>query len=324
MLTSLSLYLRWWKTWKTLPVRQWVKAARFYRVGQFKEAERLYIDGLEKYQRHPARFSARLDLAFCLFKNKKYDEARDQLERVIISEPRIKESYVRLARLQLWIGHTVEATWTARRALQLLQPDGDLVGLFLFAALENHSTQQLVTEGLELYKELSQDEQLNPMLQLALAKREITNNRIIRPWKPIHPLLTGELQSVEAMTYHGELLLKEKDIEQARHQLQRALSYRPDSPQILSLLAKIYLIEGEHFNSSFALQLSQNACQNSGWKNPRALHVLANCYAAQGDKMSALLIASKAKDVGSRLLGTYVEGGSLERLISDLSIGTLA
>lgn len=324
MLNSLTLYLRWWKTWKTLPVRQWVKAAKFYRVGQFKEAETFYLEGLERFDKHPARFSARLDLAFCLFKNKKYDEARDQLERVIIAEPRIKESYLRLARLQLWLGHTVEATWTARRALQILQPDGELLGLFLYAALENHSTQQFITEGLEIYKELPQEDQFNPLLQLALAKREITTNRTIRPWRPIHPMLSGELQSVEAMTYHGELLFKEGDIDQARHQLQRALSYRPDSPQILSLLAKIYLTEGEHHNVSFALQLAQNACQNSGWKNPKALHVLANCYAEQGDKMSALLIASKAKDVSSRLLGTYIEGGSLERLIADLSTGTLA
>lgn len=323
MIQVVSLYVRWWKTWKTFPVKPWVKAASYYRSGHFKEAENFYIEGLRKYVKHPARFSARLDLAFCFFKNRKYDEAREQLERVIVEEPRIKEAYVRLARLQMWLGHSVEAAWTLRRALQILQADGELVGLFILSALENYSTQQFVTEGLSHYRKLPLIEQSHPLLQLAIAKKDIIDDKVQRPWKPIHNLLTGELQTVEAMIYHAELLFKSEDLVQARHQLQRALSYRPDNPQVLYLLAKIYLAEGEIYNPSFALQLAQNSCQNSGWKNPKGLHVLADCYSHLGDKMSALLIASRAKDVSTSLLGSYSDGNKLEKMISELSSGSI-
>jgi hypothetical protein len=54
------------------------------------------------------------------------------------------------------------------------------------------------------------------------------------------------------------------------------------------------------------------------------MHTLAEAYALSGDKMSALLIATKAKDTGGRLLGSYRDAKHLDKLIQRLSVGTQA
>jgi len=54
------------------------------------------------------------------------------------------------------------------------------------------------------------------------------------------------------------------------------------------------------------------------------MHTLAQAYVATGDKVSALLIASKARDTGRRLLGSFPDSGQLDRLIERLSTGTQA
>src|SRR5690349_4984533 len=117
MLDCFNLYCKWWKTWKTLPVMSWLKAARHYRSGQFANAEVLYKQGLMKHPDHPAQISARLDLAYCLFKNRKLVEAEEQLRYVTTNSPKLREGHMRLARLQLWMGQTLDAAWTMRRAM---------------------------------------------------------------------------------------------------------------------------------------------------------------------------------------------------------------
>jgi tetratricopeptide (TPR) repeat protein len=324
MRSLFSLYIRWWKTWRALPVFAWVRAADAYRAGRFQDAERFYKQGIEKAVQHPARFSARLDLAFCLFKNGKFDQAKEHLHHVITFHQKNREAYVRLGRLQLWQGHSVEATWTFRRALQRVAPDGELVGLFLLSALDSPTSVHFVREAIEMIHSLPGEERTHPLVELALVKRAVLDGRKAEVWKTLIRLVSTEAQSTECLVYHAELLIQEANEVHARRQLQRALSVRPDCPQVLSLLARTYLMSGEGYNPSFSLQLSLAACQNSGWKNPRALHVLADAYLHLGDKMSAFLIASKAKDVNASLLGSYREENQLEALIDSLSSGTLS
>jgi predicted Zn-dependent protease len=129
---------------------------------------------------------------------------------------------------------------------------------------------------------------------------------------------------VVALTAFAEVLVKEGQSDLARQQLKRAMLMAPDCPRVLSLLAQTYLCSGENYNSEYAIQLATSACQNSQWLSPREMHVLAEAHYHSGDKMSALLIASRAKQAGSKLLGAYRDNKSLERLIQDLSSGTLA
>ena len=67
------------KIWGPLPVVTWVRAAAYYRAGKFSRARDYYLKGLEKYSTHPARYCARIDLAYCLFKLGDLQEAKDHL-----------------------------------------------------------------------------------------------------------------------------------------------------------------------------------------------------------------------------------------------------
>ncbi len=49
------------------------------------------------------------------------------------------------------------------------------------------------------------------------------------------------------------------------------------------------------------------------------MHVLAKAYTALEDKMAALILASKAQQAGSRLMGVYRDNEKLEELIRNLS-----
>ncbi|NDC38365.1 MAG: hypothetical protein EBZ48_09980, partial [Proteobacteria bacterium] len=121
-----------------------------------------------------------------------------------------------------------------------------------------------------------------------------------------------------------KLLLTEGEVMPARRLLRRALVKLPENPQILSLLAQSYLQSGALYNAEYARQLATEACQRSEWSSPRELHILAEAFYHIGDKASALIIASKAKEEGSRLLGSYRDVKSLDQLIDNLSTGTLA
>jgi hypothetical protein len=54
------------------------------------------------------------------------------------------------------------------------------------------------------------------------------------------------------------------------------------------------------------------------------MHLLAEAYYHSGDKISALVVASKAKQAGTRLMGTYRDVRMLDELIESLSAGTQA
>lgn len=322
MFEGIRTHVRWWRTWGTLPVGPWVKAASHYRSGEFSGAEKHYLDGISRFPNHPARFSARLDLAYCFFKNAKIDEAKDQLTYVTVHAPEIREAHVRLTKLQLWLGHSCEAAWTIRGALEKIVPDGEMVGLFLLAAVENIGSSYLVQEAIAAVSKLTSQEKQHALVQLGLVKHSILTGGIDRAKAKLPALLTSDSPPVEALTLHAELLLEEEKLLESRYQLRRALVLRPDCPQVLSLLAKTYLVEGEWYNPDFAMQLASKACQGTVWKSPRDLHVLANTYLHLGDKISALLVASKAKEVGASLLGAYRDEKNLDRLIEDLSTGT--
>jgi len=81
---------------------------------------------------------------------------------------------------------------------------------------------------------------------------------------------------------------------------------------------------GPFYNGEYAKQLAIGACQLTNWSSPREMHLLAEAYYHTGDKISALVVASKAKQAGTRLMGTYRDVRVLEQLIESLSSGTQA
>ena len=162
------------------------------------------------------------------------------------------------------------------------------------------------------------------MLQTAFARLAIRNGDNGKGEYELERIVALKGAPLEAFTSLGELLLGQGRVAEARQWLKRALTERPDNPLVQSLIARTYIKSGPFYNADFGVQLATLACKNSGWVSPREMHVLAEAYLHTGDKMSALLIASRAKEVGSRVLGSYRDVKILDRMIQDLSAGSQA
>ena len=319
MATSVTSVVQWWGTWRTVPVFSWIRAAQMYRAGRFARAIQLYRKGLDKHTVHPARFCARMDLAYCLFRSHRYAEAEHELRSVINHSPRLKEAYARLGRLQIWTGRPLEACWTMRRALRVVDPDVELLSIFLMAVLDNGGPAYLLKEALAALDSLSDKQRRDTRLEIVLARLAIYQGDKESGRSMLLRLATGLQAPFEAVVALAEVLLDEGRVANARQQLRRAMLVAPSHPRVLYLFAESYLREGPFQNVDFALQLAQSACQHTGWLGPRELHLLARTYDATGDRLSALLLAYKAKDIGSKLLGNYRHAKELQQLIDRLS-----
>lgn len=326
---ALEVLSKWWNTWHTLPVYAWVRAASLYRKGQFAQAELYYRRGLEKHPTHPAQYCARIDLAYCHFKMGRLDEAEQELRAISAQLPQSREAYIRMARLQMWRGQPLEAAWTMRRALRNVPVDHEFAATYLIAALDSGAPGYLLSEALQVSKSIEADESKAPKLHAARARALMNiyaSTRIEYQEARTRLAQIAAKNSVpfEVILLFSEVLVAEGKIAHARRLLRRAMQSAADHPRVLSLLSETYLKSGPFYNAEYAKQLATTACQNSTWSSPREMHILAESYYHVGDKVSALIIASKAKELGSKLLGTYRDTKTLDRLIESLSSGTQA
>lgn len=301
-----------------MPIMSWIRAAELYRAKRLVEAEKCYKSGLIKHPNHPAAVSAKLDLSHCLFKSRKIRESESYLRDVICRSPETREAYVRLARLKLWIGHATEAAWVIKNGLQFIPVDPELAALFSHAAADS-GMGYLIREALEINSKISD---IHPRLEAGKARLALLAGVETDAEEKLIELATSEGGPFEAVVPFAESLLQEGKIAEARYHLHRALSVASDHPRVLSMLARTYLFDSEIFDPGFALQLALRACQNCEWSSPFEMHVLANAYIHTGDKVSALLVASRAKEEGEKLLGVYKEQGTLNKLIEKLSSET--
>ncbi len=315
----LESYKVWIKTWRTLPVVSWVKAADLYRKSEFKRAAELYEIGLSKHPFHEAAYCARLDLAHCKFKLGLFSESKDLLKNLISQIPTLREAYLRLARVQMWIGENLEAAWTMRRALREIKADGEMVATFTLAVLEHGGAAYLFKECEETFASLSDEEKAHKKLLVARARLELSRGDYQKGRAQITAMVAGSDAPIEAVVAYGELLLKEGRIPMARLQLRRALAVLPNSPKLLTLMAELYLKNGQEFNPEFARQNATSACQSSGWLSPEALHVLAEAFKALDDRLSALATAVRAREAGSKLLSGYKNVKDINSLIDSLA-----
>ncbi len=324
MFTTIKLFFKWWKTWKTLPVLSWVQGAKHYRDGNYEAAIRCYERGIKKRKEHPAQYCARMDLAYCLFRQRRVQDAEAHLKFVTTNLPKSREAFLRLARLQIWTGRSLDAAWTMRRALRTIEANGEAIALFMFAVLDNGGPAFLLKEVIDASMQLSQEERNNPKLIACRARLMMLRGNEEKGREYLEKSASQEDAPVEALLLFAEVLISEGKVAWARKYLRQAMLLVPEHPRVLSLLATSYLKSGPFYNPDYAKQLATDACQNTTWLSPREMHVLAESYFHLNDRMSALIIASKAKEEGSRLLGTYRDSAGLDRLIEDLSTGTQA
>jgi predicted Zn-dependent protease len=223
----------------------------------------------------------------------------------------------------MWTGQALEAATVIRGALKDIPLDVELAALFLSAAIES-GDRSLIEEASSLSTQFQVHGDRYARLETARAQYLLWCDEAETGREELTRLAALERGPFEAVVAFAELLMSEKKMSYARHHLHRALSAAPEHPRVLTLLSQTYLEPGGLYEPDFAVQLALKACQNSEWLNLQAMHDLAEAYYHLGDKMSALLVASRAKSLGDQSPGTFRHSKNLEQLIESLSTGTQA
>lgn len=316
-----KLICKWLWVWGTLPVKSWVEGARFYKEGQFDKAARFYEQGLTSHSNHPASVSAALDLAYCYQRLGRITQAEDVLKNVVSSHPSLIDAHGRLARVKLTLGKAADAVVILRRAIVEHGFSTELVALLIGAYVENELLPRNVGSELrEIVDGLSVEAKSDPKLEVALVRwalKDEQNDRVANLEK-LKALAEKSGAHIDAIVAWSEELLADGKLEEARLQIGRLVKANCEISRMYSLLAETYLADGGSFEPMYAVQHAVKACQLSGWASPRELHVLAESYYHAEDKMGALLVASKALDLGRKQIGVYPRTTRLQKLVDSL------
>ena len=319
---TLKSYGDWWSRWRCLPVASFIAAAELYQKGEYDKAINLYELGLKSHPRSPAVVNALLDLSHCFFRLRKFEDAERVLRQAKSCAPSVRETYVRLARLQLWLGHATEALWTMRVCLQKVTPDPEIASLFITAVVESGGLGSSVSEAQALLASLPHDDGGFARLNVARARLGLFGAEAQKSRDELSKIASSNGSPFEAVVAFAEILLNEGKLAYAQHHLHRALLVAPEHPAVLRLLAELYLKEGPLSAPNYSVQLSQLACQVTGWRGVKEMLVLAHSHVATSDTIAALLVATKAKNLAARLIGAYPEVERLESLLQNSSVGS--
>jgi tetratricopeptide (TPR) repeat protein len=318
----LKSHLDWIRRWGCLPVSAWIEASQLYQRGEFQRAAEFYKQGLVSHPRSRAKINALLDLAHCLFRVQQFDEAEMYLRQATSSFPDVREGYIRLVRLQLWLGYASEALWTMRVCINRIPVDPELVALFINAVVESGGEEAAVQEAQNLLQRVHCDAGGFPGLEVARARLSLSSSQCIASRGELSKLAALDRGPFDAVVAYAEVLVREGKLAYARHHLHRALTVAPEHPKVLRLLALTYLHEGALFEPEYAVQLAVRACQVTGWRGIHELYILAQAYIAQDDKAAALMAATRAKTIASRLIGGHPGVDKLERYLQSESRGS--
>jgi len=305
-----------------MPVSTWIEGAQLYQKGEFQKAAELYKQGLASHPESRAKINALLDISHCLFRLQQFDEAEMYLRQATSSFPDVREAYVRLVRLQLWLGYSSEALWTMRLCIQRIPVDPELVALFINAVVDSGAEEAAVQEAHSLLQRVHCDAGGFPGLEVARARLTLANSQCVQSRGELSKLAALDRGPFDAVVAYAEVLVGEGKLAYARHHLHRALTVAPEHPKVLRLLALSYLHEGALFEPEYAVQLAVRACQVTGWRGIHELYILAQAYIAQDDKAAALMAATRAKTIASRLIGGHPGVDKLERYLQSESTGS--
>jgi tetratricopeptide (TPR) repeat protein len=311
----LKSYVTWVSHWRCLPVHSWIRGAQFFQRGDFQRAADCYMNGLRSHPTSRARVNALLDLSHCLFRLQQFDQAEVFLRQVTAAFPNLRDGYIRLARLQLWLGYSSEAIWTMRLCLQRISVDPEILTLFINAVVDSGADTAAVQEAQALLKRVHYDALGFPALEVARARLELVGSASDYSREDISRLAALNKGPFDAVVAFAEVLLSEGKIAYARHHLHRALLVAPEHPKVLRLLAFSYLHEGAFYEPLYAVQLALKACQVTAWRGIQELYILAQAYVAQEDKAAALMVALQAKKIAARLIGGHPGVEKLERYL---------
>ena len=329
MRKSFKNILKWSLVWGSLPVMDWIDAASCYKSKDFEKAAKFYEKGLKKHPKHAAAICAQIDLGFCYFKLMNFEKAEILLRDAIRKSPQEKETYLRLAKVLMWIGNPQEASEVLKSAIETCleddQMDTELAVQFAFAVIESEGENTYLKDAITYLLQIKYDDLDDKRVEVVRACFALTRGETSKGRGILLSLVNiqGGVTPTSAHIYFSELLIQEGSLAHALRHLRIALKRQPNSPRVLTLLSELYLQRGEFYNTDYAVQLATKAAQNTSWINPSTVHVLAEAYNQHGDRMSALMTASKAMEIDKVRNGAYRKTENLNALIDTLSAGTI-
>ena len=122
---------RWLRIWRSIPVYEWLKAAEAFRRGEYHKSAECYKRGLLKHSSHPAHFSARFDLSYCLQQTGELEEALGILSEITDKRYPMLEAYLNKANLLYYLGRHSLAIDTIKTGLSIFPNSSSLICLFI-------------------------------------------------------------------------------------------------------------------------------------------------------------------------------------------------
>jgi tetratricopeptide (TPR) repeat protein len=238
----------------------------FYRAGLHALRQDDYDSAAEAYltaiELNPEHVDARNGLAVVYMFQEKLAEAEAELRRVLEFETSSAEPYCNLGNVLAQQGMLQEALEPLRKALEI-QPDDPSAHLVLGRALSGLGRER---EG---------------RAHVAEAIR-------------LNPRHAPAVRSVE----EGDASLKAGEDQEAIAHYRRAAGESPDYlPALLSLASALAMVEDDALrNGEESVRLATDACEQSDFKDPHALAVLAAAYAEAGEFGDAVFAAERALD----------------------------
>jgi tetratricopeptide (TPR) repeat protein len=291
---------RWLRIWKTFPVYPWLKAAQAFRSGEYLESAEYYRRGLLKYSTHPAHFSARYDLAYCLERCGEFEKAIDELAYITGDRHPFHDAYVSKSALEHYMGRNSAALETIRKGLSIFPDSPELssgfVHISLLSGLARDEAEIVIEELRNNFRTTAErpaDEQT--MINVALAHYELVFGDAVKGDSMLVRALCSDQVPVEAYLIRGKRLFSNGKMLQARELFRRAMILSQSNPYPLMLLAESYLASEVSEEIHWAKQLAESACRMSRWKNVEAVELLGRVYEKNKEKEKAELFLERIR-----------------------------
>ncbi|MCK4753310.1 MAG: tetratricopeptide repeat protein [Planctomycetes bacterium] len=270
-------------------------ATRRY-LANWKTTETLYQHMLSL---SPTAATLNYNYGCALLKDNKLDEAVNHFRRALLGNPRHVGAHNNLATTLQSQNELDEALKHFRLAAQLNPYDAEIqnnLGIVL-------RLQDKFDEAIRYFRQALQFEpdyadahyNLGVVFELRgefeEAAKHLTETLRIKPDYP-----NARTKLVIALVRHGNALIRQHRFDEAIPHLNRVLQMEPNLVDVMNNLAWVLSAykDSQFHNPERAVQISQRACELTGYKEPTLLDTLAVAYAAIGDFPNAITTAEKA------------------------------
>lgn len=296
MIQFLKACIKWQKTWHTMPVFDWVKAANLYKKGQYYHAAKLYKKGMESHSHHIAFKSAQNDYLICLMKTGEYLLCASYLER-LVSDDNCEQKYLlQLASIYLRFGEVKKRQELLIKCVQKYGIDEFNIAQIIHSSIDageiNYFSSKLRLSLGKIKK--------NIFINTAISRWNYQLNMSAANRATIANLAAQSNAPLEAQLIYADILRQEDRYDYARKHYVKAMVIAPRDPRPYIGNAKCLLYLGLEHHINSALGMALEAVRLSCWKNHMALQILAECYVKTGDKITALMVADLAVTASKR------------------------